>query len=80
MEFNCFLNASIDFNSKEEAKHALKAVTADVMNSKTRSITNITLKKNVFLINIKAKDKTALRASFNSIMKPLIVFNDLVRR
>ncbi|MBU2099708.1 hypothetical protein KKG83_00790 [Candidatus Micrarchaeota archaeon] len=80
MEFNCFLDASIDFDSEKTAKLALKAVAADVMNSKARSITSITLKKHVFLINIKAKDKTALRASFNSIIKPLIVFYDLVRR
>jgi tRNA threonylcarbamoyladenosine modification (KEOPS) complex Pcc1 subunit len=77
MEYNFFLDANIDFSSEKEAKQALKAIAQDVMDSKARSITSISLKKNVFLINIKAKDKTALRASFNSVLKPLIIFYDL---
>ena len=75
----CILDASIEFESKERAENALKAIAQDVMGSKARSITSITLKNNVFLINIKAKDKTALRASFNSVLKPLILFNDLTK-
>lgn len=75
-EYTCFLDASIEFESKEKAEMALKAIAQDVMDSKARSITSITLKKNVFLINIKAKDKVALRASFNSVLKPLILFNN----
>ncbi|PIN98335.1 MAG: hypothetical protein COT90_04720 [Candidatus Diapherotrites archaeon CG10_big_fil_rev_8_21_14_0_10_31_34] len=75
--YNCFLDASIEFKSKEKAETALKAIAMDVMDSKARSVTSITVKNNVFLINIKAKDKTALRASFNSVLKPLILFNNL---
>ena len=75
--FDLILDASIEFDSKLSAELALKAIAQDVLNSKVRSITSITIKKNVFLINIKAKDKTALRASFNSVLKPLIVFYDL---
>ncbi len=76
-DYSYFLDANVFFNSKKDAELALKAIAQDVMNSKARSITSITIKKNVFAINIKAKDKTALRASFNSVMKPLILFNDL---
>jgi len=76
-EYSCFLDASIEFESKKKCENALKAIALDVMDSKARSITTITLKENFFLINIKAKDKTALRASFNSVLKPLILFNDL---
>jgi len=79
-EYTCFLDAGIEFESKEKAETALKAVAHDVMESKARSITSITLKNNFFLINIKSKDKTALRASFNSVMKPLILFDDLSKR
>ncbi len=79
-DYNFFLDASIEFNSKQESEKALKAIALDVMDSRARSITSITLKKNFFLINIKAKDKTALRASFNSVLKPLILFNDLNKR
>ncbi|MFH1663816.1 MAG: CTAG/PCC1 family protein [archaeon] len=75
--YSFFLDASIDFGSKKNAEFALKAIAQDVLNSRARSITSITLKKNIFLINIKARDKTALRASFNSVLKPLIVFNEL---
>ncbi len=76
-EYDYFFDASIKFESKEKAELALQAIASDVMNSKARSITSITIKNNFFLINIKAKDKTALRASFNSVLKPLILFNDL---
>jgi len=76
-KYNYFLDADIFFQTKKDAELALKAIAQDVMNSKARSITSITIKKNVFAINIKSKDKTALRASFNSVMKPLILFNDL---
>jgi tRNA threonylcarbamoyladenosine modification (KEOPS) complex Pcc1 subunit len=77
MQNNYFLNARIDFPSKKEAETALKAIRYDVMNSTQRSITKLKVKNTAFLINIKAKDKTALRASFNSVLKPLILFNDL---
>jgi len=76
-EYSYFLDASIDFPSKEKAELALKAIAQDVLNSKSKGITSINLKNNVFLINIKAKNKTALRASFNSVIKPLIIFHDL---
>lgn len=76
-KYDYFFDAGIEFESKEKAELALKAIASDVMNSKARSITSITIKNNLFLINIKAKDKTALRASFNSVLKPLILFNEL---
>ncbi len=76
-EYAFLLDASIDFLSKQKAELALKSIAQDVMASKARSITIIKIKNNFFLINIKAKDKTALRASFNSVIKPLILFNNL---
>jgi len=73
------LNARLFFSSDEKAKNVLKAVKPELDEMKgNRAKTKINLKKNVLSINIKAGDATALRASFNSVMKGIILSLNLL--
>jgi tRNA threonylcarbamoyladenosine modification (KEOPS) complex Pcc1 subunit len=62
------------FPDEKEAQTALKAVQPELKkrNSK-RSSSALSLKKTTISINIKARDKTALRASINTCMNSFIV-------
>ncbi|MFH1544856.1 MAG: KEOPS complex subunit Pcc1 [archaeon] len=71
-EFPFFLDLELFFPSKEKAEKAFRAVNPELKSEKmNRSTTKVILKKNSFSINIKAKDKTALKASINSLMKSI---------
>lgn len=71
-EFPFFLELELFFPSKEKAGKVLRAINPELkIERMDRSNTKAILKKNRFSINIKAKDKTALKASINSLMKSI---------
>lgn len=72
-----FLDIDVAFDSKNQATGFFKSIKPELMESYQRSQTKIFLKKNSLNIKISAVDKTALRASLNSILKPLILFQEL---
>lgn len=72
-----FLEIDVAFDSKNKATDFFKSIKPELMESFERSQTKIFLKKNSLDIKISAVDKTALRASLNSLLKPLILFQEL---
>lgn len=75
-QFPFSLKLSFSFQSKEKAGAVLGAVIPDIGKRKhLRSRTELEAKGEKLCLKILAKDPTALRASFNSAMKP-IVFSD----
>lgn len=71
-----FLELKISFDSVIDAKNFFKSIKPELVEFE-RSSTKISLNKNLMKINISASDKTATRASLNTIFKPLILFNEL---
>jgi tRNA threonylcarbamoyladenosine modification (KEOPS) complex Pcc1 subunit len=67
----------LSFGSEKEAKIFFESIRPEIEEKFLRSKVKITLKKNSVKAIITASDKTALRASENSIMKPYILFNQL---
>ncbi len=71
------LEIKMRFDSKEEAKNFFKSIEPELIETFSRSETKISQKEKVLLAQISASDKAAMRASLNSIMKPLKLFNEL---
>jgi len=67
------LEIKLGFDSKEQAKRFFDSIKADLFDMQ-RSATKIAQRKEVIEVKITAADKTALRASLNSILKPLMMF------
>lgn len=72
-----FLEIDVAFDSKQKAIDFFKSIKPEIMESFQRSETKIFLKKESLQVKISATDKTALRASLNSLLKPLILFQEL---
>lgn len=72
-----FLNIAVAFESNKKATNFFKSIKPELTENFERSQTKIFLKKNSLKIKISASDKTALRASLNSLLKPLILFQEL---
>jgi tRNA threonylcarbamoyladenosine modification (KEOPS) complex Pcc1 subunit len=62
---------------KEKAKNFFKSILPDLKEKFPRSEIRVSQKKSGLIFNIHAADKTAARATLNSIKKPLILFNEL---
>ncbi|MEK6959327.1 MAG: KEOPS complex subunit Pcc1 [archaeon] len=71
------LEIKADFGSKEKAKKFYKSIKPELDEEFLRSSTKVAQKDAVLDFKISAADKTALRASLNSLMKPLILFESL---
>ena len=71
-----FVELKINFNTGEEAKAFFKSIEPE-LNDFSRSETKITQKSSLLTVSINASDRAAMRASYNSIIKPLILFNKL---
>jgi len=72
-----FLKIKIDFDSKKQLDSFFGSIKPELDSEFARSETNIASKGKSLEVMIRASDKTALRASLNSIMKPLKLFNQL---
>jgi tRNA threonylcarbamoyladenosine modification (KEOPS) complex Pcc1 subunit len=72
-----FLEIDIAFETNNKAMDFFKSIKPELSESFSRSETKIFLKKNSLKTKISATDKTALRASLNSLLKPLILFQEL---
>lgn len=71
------LDISVDFGSAEKAKGFFGSIKPELNEEFLRSKTKVFLRDSKLLFDVSASDKTSLRASLNSIMKPLVLFSQL---
>jgi len=72
-----FLEITIDFVSSKKAKDFFASIKPELDEEFLRSKTKISLSSSKMNIELSASDKTALRASFNALIKPLNLFMQL---
>ncbi|VVB74975.1 Transcription factor Pcc1 [uncultured archaeon] len=65
------------FDSKDLAKRFFGSIKPELTEEFSRSRTTIAQKDNELKVRVSASDKTALRASLNALLKPLVLFNEL---
>jgi tRNA threonylcarbamoyladenosine modification (KEOPS) complex Pcc1 subunit len=70
------LKIDVKFDDEKEAKVFFASIKPELKNF-DRSTTEISLRKEKMIVKIKASDKSALRASLNTILKPLNLFSEL---
>ncbi|MEM0359974.1 MAG: KEOPS complex subunit Pcc1 [Candidatus Diapherotrites archaeon] len=75
----CSFKAVLLFDNPSHARTVIKAIKPDLSRAFKRSKSKIALKGKKLSISIKAKDLTALRASFNSIMKSIVVSDNILK-
>jgi len=74
MNWKYSIRAEIIFDSEKNAKMALESLKPELgQGHESRASTDIKLKNNSLALNIKALDRTALRASFNSFTKSILL-------
>lgn len=79
MSFKYNFSIKLFFGSEKNAKIILAAINPERASSKrVRSETHVTIKKDMLSINIRAEDLTALRASFNACLKPVLLSKSLL--
>ena len=67
------------FGDEDTPKKILEVISPETDSGKIqRSETNVRLKKDMLSITINAKDLTALRASFNTLLKPIMLSKRLL--
>lgn len=71
------LDIKIEFDSKDLAVKFFKSIEPELKEKYSRSEIKFHLKNEKLCFDINANDKTAMRATLNSIMKPLILFEKL---
>jgi tRNA threonylcarbamoyladenosine modification (KEOPS) complex Pcc1 subunit len=71
------LEIGLGFEDKAQALRFFKSIKPELEEEFLRSKTSVVQKGECLEISISASDKTALRASLNSIMKPLFLFEEL---
>jgi tRNA threonylcarbamoyladenosine modification (KEOPS) complex Pcc1 subunit len=72
-----FLEVKLDFDSKEQALRFFKSIKPELEEEYLRSKMKITQNKEKLAVFVSAQDKTALRASLNSLLKPLVLFESI---
>ena len=72
-----FLEIKLDFDSKEKALRFFKSIKPELDEEYLRSKIRITQNKEKLGVLISATDKTTLRDSLNSLLKPLILFDEI---
>lgn len=65
------MKTELFFGSEEQAGIVLSAISPDFRQEFKRSRSSVIIKKNALEISIEAQDLTALRASFNAVMKSI---------
>ena len=73
------MEAELFFGSAEEAEAVLAAVKPDLRGKFARSSSSLSAEGNSLKIRIEAADLTAMRASFNSVMKCLAVSGKVLK-
>jgi tRNA threonylcarbamoyladenosine modification (KEOPS) complex Pcc1 subunit len=71
------LEIKLVFDSSEQAKRFFKSIKPELAEEFLRSKIIVAQKKNLLDIRVSASDKTALRASLNSILKPILLFEQI---
>ena len=71
------IKIKIDFESKKQAKIFFDSVKPELKDNFNRSNLKIAQNNNILKVEISALDKSAARASLNSIIKPLKLFKEL---
>ncbi len=71
------IKIKIDFKSKKQAKIFFDSVKPELKDNFNRSNLKIAQNNNILKVEISALDKSAARASLNSIIKPLKLFKEL---
>ncbi|HPM85775.1 MAG: KEOPS complex subunit Pcc1 [Candidatus ainarchaeum sp.] len=71
------LKVRVEFDSKNQALRFFKSIKPEIEEDYVRSKTRVSQKENILEFLITASDKTALRASLNSITKPLKLFEEI---
>ncbi len=71
------LELKLGFDSKSQALRFFKSIKPEVEEEFLRSKTVVSQRDSLLDIKISAQDKTALRASLNALLKPLVLFNQL---
>ena len=72
------MRVNLFFENKEQSEKVLEAIKPDFRNSFKRSESGLSIKGNCLEVEINAMDLTALRASFNSIMKSIAVSGNVL--
>jgi tRNA threonylcarbamoyladenosine modification (KEOPS) complex Pcc1 subunit len=70
------IDLDIEFENNQKTLAFFKSIKPELSDFE-RSKTTVSKNKNNLKFEIMATDKTAARASLNTIMKPLILFNEL---
>lgn len=77
-----FLELELFFEREEFAKKVFMAIRPELLQElnekRVRSISKIRVKNSVLKIKIEANDAVALRASFNSCLKPIALASDII--
>jgi len=71
------LEIKLGFDSKSQALRFFKSIKPELAEEFLRSKTVVIQKDSLLDFKISAQDKTALRASLNALIKPLVLFNQL---
>ncbi len=74
------MEAEVLFASEREAIAALKAVEPDNRKSFKRSVSSLNRRGNALRLKISSTDLTAMRASFNSVMKCVAVSGEIMEK
>jgi len=72
------MHVNLFFENKEQSEKVLEAIKPDFRNSFKRSKSELSVEGNRIEVEINAVDLTALRASFNSIMKSVAVSGNVL--
>lgn len=68
------LESEIKFDSKKQATNFIDSIKPELGEKFLRSETKISLKGEKVFIKIRASDRASMRASLNSVMKPINLF------
>ncbi len=78
-DFAYFFSLELSLDTEREAENIILAVRPDLSSKHSkRSVSRISLKKNILCINISALDLVALRASLNSLLKKIFLSKDVL--
>ena len=79
MSWKYTFEITLHFEDEKKVKQVYEAITPEKMQMmKKRSETDVMLKKDMLSILIRAEDLTALRASFNVYLKPILLSKSLL--
>lgn len=71
------IKINLDFDSREQAKRFFKSIKPELDEEFLRSKTTVAQNAEKLEIELFASDKTALRASLNSLLKPIMLFEEI---